>query len=47
MEMWTWYGFDDNFCLGKLRFDFLPFSIGFHDLSKVDEYDCHIRILYM
>jgi hypothetical protein len=36
-----------NFCLSKLRFDFFPFAIGFHDLSKVDEYDCHIRILYM
>jgi hypothetical protein len=34
-----------TFCLSKLRFDF--FAIGFHDLSKVDEYDCHIKILYM
>jgi hypothetical protein len=32
-----------NFCLSKLRFDFFPFAIGFHDLSKVNEYDCHLE----
>jgi hypothetical protein len=36
-----------NFCLSKLRFDFFAICHWFHDLNKVDEYDCHIRILYI
>jgi hypothetical protein len=36
-----------KFCWSQLRFYFLPFAFGFHDLNKVDMFDYYIRMLYM